>query len=153
MQRKPSESNNWSSVPFICPYFLRLVHITVSNFYTWGIRQNIAGKLKPLKDKGIDGTIMVIGFLLPVFKKIPLCDNSIATNILQQANYFCLLIIYVLSILTPLITMQKSMKLKSGVGWFILEFQHESSWVFFYWLTHLSLKFWWFLQGENLLLP
>lgn len=69
---------------------------------------------------------MVIGFLLSIFKKIPLCDISIPTNILQQANYFCLLIVYVLSRLTPLLTKQKSMKLKTGIVWFLLEFQHDA---------------------------
>lgn len=69
---------------------------------------------------------MVIVFLLSIFKKIPLCDISPATNIPQQANYFCLLIIYVLSILAPLLTKQKSMKLKSGIVWFLLEFQHDA---------------------------
>lgn len=130
MQRKVSESNNWSSVPLMGLYFLRLVHITVSNFYTWGIKQNIAGKhTKALKEKGISGTVMVIGFLLSIFKKIPLCDISIPTNILQQANYFCLLIVYVLSRLTPLLTKQKSMKLKTGIVWFLLKFQHDARWV------------------------
>lgn len=151
MQRKLSKSNNWSSVPLMYVYFLRFVHITVSNFYTWGIRHNIADKHnKPFKEKGINGTVMAIGFLLSAFRKVPLCDNSIPTNILHQT--ISLLIINVLSILTPLITKQKSMKLKSVIVWFLLEFQHDARWVFFYCLMHPSLKFWWFLQGENLLL-
>lgn len=40
----------------MCLYFLRLVHITVSNFYTRGIRQNCAGEhTKAFKEKGING--------------------------------------------------------------------------------------------------
>lgn len=135
-----SKSNNWSSLPLMYVYFLRLVHITVSNFYTWGIRQNIGDKhTKAFKEKGINGTIMVMGFLLSTSKKIPLCDNSFPRTILWQANHFCLLIINVLSILTPLITKQKSMMLKSVMIWFLLGFQHDARRVFFYWLTHLSL--------------
>lgn len=59
------------------------MYVTVNNFYSQAIGQNVACKhTKAFKDKGINGN----------YDGYTLCNNCMPSNILHQAVYFCLLI-------------------------------------------------------------